>query len=319
VKNKWTLLLVVIIVAVIIVVTTADYYSTRPDNIPENPYSISTENYENVDASLIKYREVKNIKTDSIKLKGLAFANNRLYLVDEKQLRIITPEGAELSRTALTASPRCITVSDNYIYVGFKEYISQFELSGKLKSNWPPLDPNTVITSLAVKGNDLFIADAGKRRVLRYSINGELLGQFEGKAEEGDLHGFIIPSPNFDLSVNPDGELWVVNPGMHALENYSETGKRITYWQKASFNIDGFSGCCNPAQMAFLPDGSFVTSEKGMVRIKIHKPSGELSCVVAAPDKFPGGMHAPDLTVSPDGAIYALDFDKNLVRIFKRK
>ena len=47
------------------------------------------------------------------------------------------------------------------------------------------------------------------------SINreGEIIGEFEGKAETEAGHGFIVPSANFDLAVNSFGELWVVNPG----------------------------------------------------------------------------------------------------------
>lgn len=317
--NKLTIALVVIIIVVIIAIMTKDYYSTKPDYIEENPYKLDVSELKKVDTSLIKYKEVKNLKIDSTQLKGLVFANDKLYLVDEGFLRIITPGGEELNRTELSGIPRCVSASINNIFVGFKDYICQFDPSGNLKKRWPSLNEKTVITSLAIKDNTLFIADAGNRKVLRYSTNGDFIGEFDGKAEEGDLHGFIVPSPYFDLAIDPDGELWVVNPGMHSLENYSEDGKRITYWKKASFKIDGFSGCCNPAQMAILPDGSFVTSEKGIVRIKVHKPSGELSCVVAAPDKFPNGIHAPDISASPDGTIYALDFDKNLIRIFKKK
>ena len=76
--------------------------------------------------------------------------------------------------------------------------------------------------------------------------------------------------------------MWVVNPGMHAFENYEFDGDLRAFWENTSMKIDGFSGCCNPAHFTFLPDGSFVTSEKGLVRVKVHKPSGELLGVVAA-------------------------------------
>ncbi|MEE9460788.1 MAG: hypothetical protein V3V53_03100, partial [Bacteroidales bacterium] len=83
--------------------------------------------------------------------------------------------------------------------------------------------------------------------------------------------------------------------------------------------IDGFSGCCNPAHIAIMADGSFLTSEKGVVRIKIHKPSGELSTVVAAPDKFREDGEAPDVAVDEEGIVYALDYDRNMIRIFEPK
>jgi hypothetical protein len=62
-----------------------------------------------------------------------------------------------------------------------------------------------------------------------------------------------------------------------------------------------------------------VTSEKGLVRIKVHKASGELSGVVAPNEKFKEAFNAPDLAVSPEGLIYALDFDSHMIRIFQHK
>ena len=82
---------------------------------------------------------------------------------------------------------------------------------------------------------------------------------------------------------------------------------------------EGFSGCCNPAHFAFLPDGRFVTSEKGLVRVKTYKPSGEFDAVVAAPVKFAEEGKAPDLAADAAGNVYVLDFDKKMIRVFEPK
>ena len=114
----------------------------------------------------------------------------------------------------------------------------------------------------------VFVADAGNRRILIFNREGELQGEFEGKAESDDGHGFIVPSANFDLAVNSFGELWVVNPGRHALENYTDDGRLRGFWESRSFEIDGFLGCCNPARITTMADDAFVTCEKGMGRIQ---------------------------------------------------
>ena len=147
---------------------------------------------------------------------------------------------------------------------------------------------------------------------------GEQKGQFEGNAESEAGHGFIVPSANFDLAVNSFGELWVVNPGKHALEDYSDEGRMRGFWESRSFEIDGFLGCCNPARITTLEDGSFVTSEKGLVRIKIYDQSGKLLSVVASPDLFNGDDgKAPEVCADENNVIYALDFDKDMVRVFE--
>jgi hypothetical protein len=121
------------------------------------------------------------------------------------------------------------------------------------------------------------------------------------------------------MDINADGDLWVVNPGLHALENYTTDGQLREHWNSTTMQTEGFSGCCNPAHFTFLPDGRFITSEKGLVRIKTYKPSGEFEGVVAAPAKFKDEGEAPDIAVDSQGNIYALDFDKKMIRVFEKK
>jgi hypothetical protein len=66
-----------------------------------------------------------------------------------------------------------------------------------------------------------------------------------------------------------------------------------------------------------MENGSFVTSEKGLVRIKIYDQSGKLLSVVASPDLFKEEGKAPEVCAGSDGVIYALDFDKDMVRVFE--
>jgi hypothetical protein len=56
-----------------------------------------------------------------------------------------------------------------------------------------------------------------------------------------------------------------------------------------------------------------------LVRIKVYKPSGEFSGVVAAPEKFKDEGEAPDVAADENGNVYALDFDKKIIRVFEPK
>ncbi len=317
-KTRGIVTLLFTIAVLIILLITWDFVSKRPDKSSENPYEYNVDEFKKLDDSLlIQYNEIQQIKLDSFIFEGITYADNKIYILGNEFLQVISPEGKELLHIKLMDSPRCITVADSKIYIGYIDHIANYNLNGLLLSTWDALGARTVLTSISVKDDLLFAADAGNRRVLRYDTSGNMLGQFEGKSDTGQLHGFIIPSPTFDLSVNQFGELWVVNPGKHALEQYSYDGRLIGFWENASFDLEGFSGCCNPAQIAILPDGSFVTSEKGMVRIKVHKASGEFLSIVAPTEKFRDSFLAPDLALSPEGLIYALDFDSYMIRVFK--
>jgi hypothetical protein len=318
-KKNLIIFFLIIMAAIIVFVVTKDLVSNSPENRAANPYEYNVVKYKSVDSTKVHYKETKNMGLNTPKPKGLAYANQKLYIISDSLLQVITVDGKEVIKTKLSASPSCITVTDKNIYIGFTNFIAGYDLTGKLTGSWKPLDKKTLLTSLAVKGNLLFAADAGNRRVIRYSTDGKYLDVFDGKASKDDTHGFIIPSPYFDLAFNRDGELWVVNPGKRSLEQYQDSGKFRTFWTNDEVGIEGFWGCCNPAHMAFLPDGSFVTSEKNNVRIKVYKPSGEFDSVVAPSEKFPSEEVAPDLAVTSEGDIYALDFDKKEIRLFQHK
>ena len=70
---------------------------------------------------------------------------------------------------------------------------------------------------------------------------------------------------------------------------------------------------------AFMTDGSFVTSEKGIERIKVYGPDGIYKYLVASPDSFEEGTRGLDLAVDSQERILVLDPVKKKVRIFVKK
>lgn len=318
-SKKALSIIVALIVVAILAIIVADFISKRPDRLGSNPYALDVSEYEDVEASLIHYKETKNIPVSELKPGGIDVDGDEIYLTGEKFLQVISKKGVQQLLIELDGEGTCVAASADKIYVGFSDHVVVYSNKGEELAAWAALDSRCVITSMAIMDDVLYVADAGNRRVLRYDAAGQILGEFVGKAESAAGHGFIVPSPNFDLVVNSFGELWVVNPGKHAIENYSDEGMMRGYWQNSSTDIEGFTGCCNPAEITVMEDGSFVTSEKGLVRIKIYDQSGKLLSVVAAPEKFQEEGKAPEVAVDSEGNIYALDFDKNMIRIFEKK
>ena len=319
-KNKGIIIFLIILAIVIVGVIVGDFISKRPDKMDPNIFEYNIDEFKNVDENLIHYKETKNFKIGFEKPAAITIEKDKIYLVGDKKLKIIEISGKLLNEIELSDKPSTVEVAGNNIYIAFEKQIQVFNEAGSLVQELNFVDDNSFITAVAVNDNNLFVADAGTRKIIRFSEGGEILNEFDGK-ESDDAFGFIIPSPYFDIDINEDGELWVVNPGLHTFENYTSEGTLRTFWKSSSMKIEGFSGCCNPAHFTFLPDGSFVTSEKGLVRIKIYKPSGEFSGVVAAPNKFAKKIEgaAPDIAVDSSGNIYALDFDKKIVRVFEPK
>ncbi len=316
-KNKGIVIFLIILAVIIVAVIVVDYSSQRPNKSEANPYEYNIDEYKDVEPELISYKETKNFKIGFENPTGIDFNNGKIYVTGDNSLKIIDETGKLLNEIITQGVPKTVESAGDTIYIATEKKILVFSSVGTLLNEWTFEDENSFITAVSAYEGNVFVADAGLRKVFRFSNNGELINQFEGKKGDDVVHGFIVPSPYFDIGVNQFGELWVANPGVHSLENYTFEGELRGFWEYTGLDIEAFSGCCNPAHFSFLEDGSFVTSEKGLVRIKIHKPSGELKSVVAAPAKFKDEGEAPDVALDNLGNVYALDFDKKIIRVFE--
>ena len=215
----------------------------------------------------------------------------------------------------------CLTVAaNNEIWVGMRHAVLVFDQDGNLLKRWNSFGDRSLVTSLAVLGETVYVADAGNRVVYQCDANGKILSRIGEKDAQKEVPGYVIPSPFFDLALDDNNYLWVVNPGRHSFENYNPDGSMRTTWGETTFKIEGFSGCCNPAYMAIMDDNSFITSEKGMPRIKLYGQHGEFLGVVASPEMFDHDSNlAPAIAVDADHRVIALDMERKQVRIFERK
>ena len=289
-----------------------------------------------IDPNLILYEESAQwLNAGFTDTYGIALdSQGSIYIAGDKAIRVFTGSGNLLDEIELTDVPRCLTVAgDGRIYVGMKNHVEVYNDDGKRLATWESLGNDAVLTSIAVSKNDVFVADAGNRIVLRYDTAGKLINRIGAKDKERNIPGFVIPSPHFDLKVGRDGLLRVVNPGRHRIEAYTFDGDLEFFWGKFS-NVDvkGFCGCCNPANFAILDDESFITCEKGLTRVKIYDAEGTFVGVVAGTEQlieggtaricyFPDQCQAGgfDVAVDSQGRILVLDTIKNVVRIFTKK
>ena len=287
--------------------------------------------FSKVDPTLIQYKEAGKIRTRFQTLRGIAVGpEDQIYLAADKVVQIHNSDATFRSKIILDDSPRCLTVTDDgTLYIGMKDRVEIYNPKGGREAKWDSLDRNAVLTSIAVAEKNVFVADAGNRVVLRCDASGKLVRHIGKRDEDRDVPGFVVPSPYFDLAVAPDGLLRIVNPGEHRVEAYTFDGDFELSWGKTSMEIDGFCGCCNPVNFALLPDGNFVTCEKGLPRVKIYDANGNFSSVVAGPESFAGNASSCsltgisncqkgglDVTVDFHGRVLVMDPIERSVRIF---
>jgi sugar lactone lactonase YvrE len=289
-------------------------FRQEADRASREHYQYDISAYREIPAELVRYREAKRIETGMRRLRGIAAAGkDNVYVTGDGMVKVFDGEGKEQTRFELGSTARCIALGpEGTVYVGMERHLEVYDTSGKRKASWPSLGEKAVLTSIAAGAKDVFVADYGNRVVWRFDRTGAL----RGKIGEGE---FIIPSPYFDVAIDPDGALWAANTGERRMERYSYDGKLEKGWGESSMELTGFSGCCNPSHFAIAANGSFVTSEKGLERIKVHDGNGEFSCVVAAPDDFAEGTVGIDVAVDSAGRVLVLDPATRTVRVFEEK
>lgn len=285
-----------------------------------NPFEYNIEDFKKSEKSLLHYTELQQIKINLQQVYGLAVGpQDKIYISGDSSVLVLNKNGSPFSAIKTAGPVRCLAVDKNRdLYLGMKDHIEVYNSKGDRKAQWESLGDKSIITSIAISGKSVFAADAGNRIVLRFDKSGRQQARIGARNKAKDIPGFVIPSPYFDAAVDPDGFLWVVNPGRHSLENYTEAGDYRTAWGEYSLNLEGFCGCCNPTHIAILEDGSFVTSEKGIARIKNYNRLGKLVSLVAGPEQFAAGTVGLDLAVNSSGRIYVLDPANKAVRIFAR-
>ena len=316
-KKLINLILVVMAVAIAVIIA-RDFVVNRGGKRIDNPYAFDVSEYTHVDSSEIIYKEVKVLQLNVNNPKGIDFHKDVIYVIADSSLIKLNVQGQILQQIKLDAEPTAIDVNDQ-IWLALKNQVVCLNLDGQEIQRWPNYGARSVITSLAVSPEFVYVADAGNRLVYQCSHSGELIQEIGAKDEQKAVPGFVIPSPYFDIDLNEEGYLWAVDPGRHSLENFNADGSLRTSWTISSVKTEGFSGCCNPAHMAIMAENKFVTSEKGIARVKIYDQHGKYLGVVASPDSFNDASYAPDVCVDENGQVILLDFNRKQVRLFQPK
>jgi len=161
-------------------------------------------------------------------------------------------------------------------------------VEGKLVKKWAGFGEKSHVTGLAVRGEEIFVADAGRRMILRCDLEGKVLAELKGEGGGG----LVLPSAFLKVVALENGELLVNNPGRHRVEFWNSDGKLLRYWGQAGVGATEFIGCCNPSQLAVTADGRIIVAEKGATpRVRVYTADGELEAVVAGPKEL---GRAPD-------------------------
>ena len=274
-----------------------------------------------IDPSLIHYDEVGRIDPHVSKATALAITPSRnLIVAGEGGLQIVPPDGGAAHQIAIEGDVTCVAADDEgHVFVGLKDHVEVFALEGPRKSSWPVLGSGAYLTGIAVGADQVYLADSGRRVVVRTDRTGKPLNEI-GRADPArGIPGLVLPSPHLGVAIAKDGTIWLNNAGLHRMENYTADGTLERFWGRFGTDIESFAGCCNPTDFWLLSDGSFVTTEKGVARVKHYLPDGRFDSVVAAPASFAPNMTGLAVVADARGRIFVLERGTGLIHVFTHK
>ena len=297
----------------------------------DSRFTYDVSQFQHTDPALLLYQEAAPIPTGFDDPKCLAIGpDNSIFIGGDRSVKRLDAAGQLQSTIAFSAKPLALSSSIPRLCVAFKDHLEILDANGKPMVVGENLGNKAWLTGIADTDDAIFLADAGGREIIRCDVNGKVLGRF-GHPGDGNP-GFVIPSPYFHVVLGCEGLLWVNNPGRHQIEAYTTDGNFELAWGTPSMAVEGFCGCCNPVYFARRPDGKFVTSEKGLNRIKIYDAKGDFEGVVAGPETLVKDLDLAkkacadcqvgfgfDVACDSAGRILALDPATKTVRVFTPK
>lgn len=328
-KNNWMVTAIVLAAGGIAIYSLIVLIANeRP--VPQQ-YRYSLDSLTKVDPSLLLYRPVQTIPTGLAHPRCITIDPNGLILVaGDKRILWFERSGRLAAAIDLQIQPHAVAIlPEGRLYLAARDHVEVYDRSGQQLQVWSAVNPESVLTSIAVADGHVFVADAGNRVVYSYDLAGALIGRIGQKDPSLGIDGLVVPSPHLDLAVAGDGALVVANPGRHRLEMYTFDGHLKQAWGRFGLDIEGFSGCCNPVSIAILPNGGLVTCEKGLIRVKLFSADGRFLGVAAGPSELDKPDcktcqtvdqcqdSAFDVAVDREGLVYVLDTQDRLIRVFQ--
>lgn len=282
----------------------------------ENPYDLNLEEIGKIPSEKMCNYKSKTIDLNIQKPKAIAIdKNDNIYISGDSSVLVLDKNGSKIKQFSTERMAYSLAISENNeIYVGEQNQLKKYSQTGELLGIVTVISDDAFITSIAISKEKIYLADAESEMVYIYKGK-KRIGKI-GTRDSGAITRFVLPSYYFDVAIDPDSTIWIANTGIHKLVNFREDGSMRSYWGKTSSYPEGFCGCCNPTHFAIMNDGSFITSEKGIVRVKKYSPAGEFVCAIASPDSFITGSTGLDIAIDSQQRIYVLEPKAKKIHIF---
>jgi hypothetical protein len=249
-------------------------------------------------------------------LSGIALdMQGRLYAAGDSEVKVFDASGALARRWATALPPYSVAVdSDKSVWVGQEGQVEIFDGTGNLLRTWKDLAHLGRVTSIGFLKDSVLIGDALMRCIHRFDPRSNFLNSI---GNDNPLGGLNIPNGVVDFGVDSQDIIHVANPGKHRVERYSPEGKLLGHIGKfTGTDPTGFSGCCNPTNIAIAGQDLLCVTEKAGPRAKIYDYAGKLMVMIES-SEFDLTTKNMDVAVDKQGRIFISDPAKMAVFEFE--
>lgn len=269
------------------------------------------------------YALARTIDAGDGELHGVDVApDGSIVLSTSTGLRFHGPDGEFVRSVPTAVAAHCVAWGpEGRIFIGLADRVEVRDAQGAAAGTWQTWEFDGAqmafedITDIATAGGIVYVADGLAMRIYRFDANGEYIGEMGGEKDSR----LILPSSHLDVVPMPDGNLLVNNPGRALVEVRRADGLRVSAWGERGQSARGFSGCCNPTDIALMPGGEVVTAEKGLPRVKVYAPGGAELLAYIGIDSFSREPKGLDVAVGAGRRIYVADPGDDRVRVFERE
>jgi sugar lactone lactonase YvrE len=231
--------------------------------------------------------------------------DGRLYAVGDSELKVFDSGGRLLRRWPTSTPGHAVAVAgDGSVYVGESGQLEIFDSGGRRKGAWRDGERLGRITAIGFVDGGVLVGDAADRAIRRYDTSGRFRNDI---GKNNRMQGFLIPNGVVDFSVDADGIIHATNPGKHRVERYTPDDQLLGHIGRFD-GIDpaGFSGCCNPTNVAVTGRDRIYVTEKAGPRAKVYDFQGNLLALIAT-DAFDPSCKNMAIAVDRRGRVYVAD------------
>jgi len=249
-------------------------------------------------------------------LRGVAAGGRDfVYAAGDREIKVFDDAG-RLRRRWSTAKPGlAVAVSaDGRVFVGQAGQVEIFDGAGRLSDTWRDPERLGLVTAIGFFKGNVFLADARDRSIRRYDAGGKHLNDI---GKDNRMKGFLIPNGVLDFGVDAKGILHAANPGKHRVERYTPEGELLGHFGRFDGRDPaGFSGCCNPTNVAVTDGARVWVTEKAGPRAKVYDSGGKLMAVIAA-GVFDPNCKNMSIAAGSRGRVYVADTVKLQIFVFE--